>query len=74
VYSPGPPGNQKEHDYFVRNLDLLLAVTGQEDFTLMAEIQQSMASGGLDRVVYGRIEPPLIHFHNQIDLALASVE
>jgi hypothetical protein len=53
---------------------LLLSVTGQEDFTLMAEIQQSMASGGLDRVVYGRIEPPLIHFHNQIDLALASVE
>ena len=74
VYSPGPPENQKEHDYFVRNLDLLLAVTGQEDFTLMAEIQQSMASGGLDRVVYGRIEPPLIHFHNQIDLALASAE
>jgi phenylpropionate dioxygenase-like ring-hydroxylating dioxygenase large terminal subunit len=74
VYSPGPPADQKEHDYFVRNLDLLLAVTGQEDFTLMAEIQQSMASGGLDRVVYGRIEPPLIHFHNQIDLALASVE
>ena len=74
VYSPGPPADQNEHDYFVRNLDLLLAVTGQEDFTLMAEIQQSMASGGLDRVVYGRIEPPLIHFHNQIDLALASVE
>ena len=74
VYSPEPPADQKEHDYFVRNLDLLLAVTGQEDFTLMAEIQQSMASGGLDRVVYGRIEPPLIHFHNQIDLALASVE
>ena len=53
---------------------MLLAVTGQEDFTLMAEIQQSMASGGLNEVVYGRIEPPLIHFHTQIDLALANAE
>lgn len=74
VYAPREPATDRERDYFVKNLDLLLAVTGQEDFTLMAEIQKNLSSGSLESVVYGRIEPPLIHFHTQIDNALAGVE
>lgn len=51
----------------MKNLDLLLAVTGAEDFALMEQIQQNLASDALPHVVYGRVEPPLIHFHVQID-------
>ncbi len=70
VYAPEPPATQKAHDYFVKNLDLLLAVTGAEDFALMEQIQETLASGALPELVYGRVEPPLIHFHDQIDRAI----
>lgn len=70
VYAPEQPSTQKAHDYFVKNLDLLLAVTGAEDFALMEKIQESLASGALPELVYGRVEPPLIHFHDQIDRAI----
>ena len=73
VYSLGEPEHEKARAYVIRNLDLLLEVTGSEDFTLMAEIQQNLASGALPEVVYGRIEPPLIHFHDQIDAAVRKV-
>jgi len=72
VYAPTPPQSDGQRNYFVKNLDLLVNVTGNEDFALMEQIQQSLASGALPELVYGRIEPPLIHFHNQIDLAINS--
>jgi len=70
VYAPSPPADQRAYDYFVKNLDLLVDVTGNEDFALMEQIQQNMESGVMPELVYGRIEPPLIHFHNQIDAAI----
>lgn len=70
IYSPTPPETQKAHNYFVKNLDLLLEVTGTEDFALMAQIQESLGAGALDQLVYGAIEPPLIHFHREINRAL----
>jgi phenylpropionate dioxygenase-like ring-hydroxylating dioxygenase large terminal subunit len=73
VYAPAEPESDKARAYFVRNLDLLLQVTGSEDFTLMSEIQQSLASGALPELVYGRIEPPLVHFHEQVNLAIGAL-
>lgn len=72
VYAPGDPAVRRDDAHYVKNLQLLLDVTGGEDFALMAEIQRSLASGALPELVYGRIEPPLIHFHDQIDRALAA--
>jgi nitrite reductase/ring-hydroxylating ferredoxin subunit len=70
VYAPEPPATEKARSYFVRNLELLLDVTGGEDFALMAEIQTSLESGALPELVYGRVEPPLVYFHDQIDRAI----
>lgn len=72
VYAPRKPEVVRERAHYVKNLDLLLDVTGAEDFKLMEEIQRSLASGALPELVYGRIEPPLIHFHDQIDHAIGS--
>jgi phenylpropionate dioxygenase-like ring-hydroxylating dioxygenase large terminal subunit len=71
VFAPRPPQSEKEHAYWVKNLDVLLAVTQGEDFPLMARIQQNLASGALPEVVYGRNEPALAHFHASVDTLLA---
>jgi phenylpropionate dioxygenase-like ring-hydroxylating dioxygenase large terminal subunit len=70
VYAPREPETAKAREYFVKNLDLLLHVTGVEDFALMANIQKNLASGALPEVIYGANEPPLVHFHEQINQAL----
>lgn len=70
VYAPRHAEPVRERGHYVKNLDLLLDVTGGEDFALMEQIQRSLASGALPELVYGRNEPPLIHFHDQIDLAI----
>ncbi|MEZ5226223.1 MAG: SRPBCC family protein [Acidimicrobiales bacterium] len=70
VYAPVEPATEKARNYFVKNLELLLQVTGSEDFALMEQIQRSFESGALEQVVYGRIEPPLVYFHDQIDAAI----
>lgn len=71
IYAPSEPATEKARNYFLKNLDLLLAVTGTEDFPLMESIQKSLASGALPEIVYGRNEPPLIHLHQSINQALA---
>lgn len=71
IYAPTRPETDGQHRYWTKNLDLLLQVTGTEDFPLMEQIQSNLASGALTEVVYGRIEPPLIHFHTQVNAALA---
>ena len=46
-------------------------MTGTEDFPLMEQIQANLDSGALPEVVYGRNEPPLVHFHRAVTAALA---
>ncbi len=67
VYAPTEPANERSRNYFVKNLELLLSVTGTEDFPVMEEIQQNLASGALDQLIYGRIEQPLVHFHTEMN-------
>jgi len=71
IYAPAPPETEKSRNYFVKNLDLLLHVTGQEDFALMQQIQESLDAGALPEMVYGANEPPLIHFHEQVNRVIA---
>jgi hypothetical protein len=70
IYAPAEPHSDKARLYFVKNLDLLLGVTDTEDFPLMERIQATLESGALPEVVYGRNEPPLVHFHRSVDALL----
>lgn len=72
IYAPDPPATERSRNYFVKNLDLLLSVTGNEDFALMQQIQQNLDAGALEQLVYGANEPPLIHFHEQVNRIIAS--
>ena len=67
IYAPCRPDSDKALNHWHKNLDLLLKVTGTEDFPLMEQIQANLDSGALPEVVYGRNEPPLIHYHREID-------
>jgi len=72
IYAPAPPETDKARAYWQKNLDLLLKVTGDEDFPLMEEIQANLASGVVPDLIYGKNEPCLIHLHRSINAALAS--
>ncbi len=70
VYAPTEPKDERERQYFIRNLELLLEVTGTEDFAALEDTQRNLASGALDQVIYGKIEAPLIHFHTEVNKAV----
>lgn len=72
VFATSGPVDDAARAYLVKNLDLLLDVTGAEDFPMMEAIQRNLASGAVDDVVFGRIEPALAHFHASLDGALAA--
>ena len=72
LYAPQAPTTDKTLDYWRKNLDLLLDVTGREDFPLMAQIHRSLTAGAIDELVYGRNEPALIHLHSSINEAIDS--
>jgi phenylpropionate dioxygenase-like ring-hydroxylating dioxygenase large terminal subunit len=74
IFAPKPPASDKERRYWLKNLDLLLGVTNAEDFPTMARIQENLASGAVPEVVYGRMEPALVHFHAAVAKALASAQ
>jgi phenylpropionate dioxygenase-like ring-hydroxylating dioxygenase large terminal subunit len=71
LFAPRPPESEKQRAYWVKNLDVLLGVTNAEDFPMMRSIQQNLASGAVPEVVYGRMEPALVHFHTSVNAALA---
>jgi len=71
VYAPSEPETEKAREYFVRNLDLVLHVTGTEDFKALEDTQQNLASGALEHMIYGKIEAPLVHFHQEVNRAVA---
>ena len=72
VYAPSRPENDRQREYFVKNLELLLHVTGTEDFPAIEDIQRHLASGAMQHVVYGKIEAPLAHFHAEMNKAVAN--
>ena len=72
LFAPSVPASEKERAYWVKNLDVLLTVTQTEDFPAMARIQKNLMSGAVPELVYGKMEPALVHFHAAIDAALAA--
>jgi phenylpropionate dioxygenase-like ring-hydroxylating dioxygenase large terminal subunit len=74
LYAPEAPKDDRARAYWKKNLDILLGVTEREDFPLMEQVQRNLESGALPELVYGRIEPALIHLHRGLDEALAQSE
>ena len=74
LFAAEAPATDKARNYWKRNLDILLEVTGTEDFPLQEKVQANRASGALPEVVYGRIEPALVHLHTAINAAIAAGE
>jgi phenylpropionate dioxygenase-like ring-hydroxylating dioxygenase large terminal subunit len=72
IYAPEPP-NDDTIKKWILNLDILMQVTGQEDFPMCKKIQAGLDSGGVDSLVFGQNELGLIHFHEQIAEALCTV-
>jgi phenylpropionate dioxygenase-like ring-hydroxylating dioxygenase large terminal subunit len=70
VYSP--PATTRTPSYFVKNLDILLGVTNTEDFPMQERVQRNLASGAMPEVVYGKMEPALVAYHQAIDALLAA--
>jgi phenylpropionate dioxygenase-like ring-hydroxylating dioxygenase large terminal subunit len=71
IYAPPGELTDKARAYFVKNLDLLLGVTNTEDFPAQEGVQRTLASGALREVVYGKMEPALVHYHSAINKLLA---
>lgn len=72
LYAAEAPTTDKARGYWKKNLDLLLGVTGNEDFPLMKQIHHTLKSGALDELIYGRNEPALAHLHASINAALVA--
>jgi hypothetical protein len=64
-----PPGTAQDPQWS-KTMDLIVGVL-DEDFTVGETIQRNFESGLADRVVYGRFEQALDHFHRSVREALA---
>jgi phenylpropionate dioxygenase-like ring-hydroxylating dioxygenase large terminal subunit len=54
------------------NIDLIWQVINDEDIPQSVNIHHNLASGALPELVFGRNEPSLIHYHQQIAAAIHS--
>ncbi len=72
IFAPQPATTEKAQRYWARNHDLLLQVTGTEDFPVMAAVQRSLEAGAISELVYGRVEPALTLFHRAVTEAVES--
>ncbi|MGH7858112.1 MAG: SRPBCC family protein, partial [Candidatus Binatia bacterium] len=70
LYAPRPPATDSAKGHWKKNLDLLLNVTETEDFPLMAEIHRSLTAGAVKELIYGKLEPALIHYHRSLNRLL----
>jgi phenylpropionate dioxygenase-like ring-hydroxylating dioxygenase large terminal subunit len=66
VYAP--PNAPRHPGYYVKNLDVLLGVTNNEDFPMQEQTQRNLASGALADVVYGKMEPALAAYHTAVNV------
>jgi phenylpropionate dioxygenase-like ring-hydroxylating dioxygenase large terminal subunit len=74
LYSPDEPKTDSERRHWLNNFDLLMDVTGDEDFALCEEIQKGFSTGAQEHITFGRNEPGLQHYHRSIKQALGLPE
>ncbi len=70
LFSPSAPETDKALRYWMRNLEVLCDVAFNEDFPVQQDIQKNLRSGALSEVVYGRLEPALVHYHSAVNRAV----
>ena len=66
------PTAPKEDEFWQRLIAFTMGVVDAEDFQQQTLIQRNVKSGLLDEIVFGRNEPALIHFHEQLDAVLGT--
>jgi len=72
LYAPQAPANDRERDYWKRNLDLIDNVTTTEDFAACEKIQANLRAGAVPFLVLGRNEPGVAHFHRTLHEVLGT--
>lgn len=71
-YTPEPVTTERARRHFDGNWRVLLDTIQQEDFPIGEAMQRGYHAPGVDRVIYGRNEPGVAHFHAVLAAALAS--
>ena len=71
VFWPKPMDEEAERKARL-NVDLVWDVTTQEDFPQSVAIHRNLASGAVPDLVFGRNEPALIYYHQNIANAIGS--
>ena len=70
LYVPRAPATQEERAHWDKNMQLVLDVVTGEDFPAGRSIQLGLTSGAQTHTVFGRNEPAMIHYHQQMQAAL----
>ena len=71
VFWPKPMDEEAERKAHL-NVDLVWQVTTEEDFPQSVAIHRNLASGALPELVFGRNEPALIYYHQNIAKVIGS--
>lgn len=71
VFWPKPMDEEAERKAHL-NVDLVWQVTTDEDFPQSVAIHKNLANGDLPELVFGRNEPGLIYYHQNIARAIGS--
>jgi phenylpropionate dioxygenase-like ring-hydroxylating dioxygenase large terminal subunit len=66
LYAAEPAADERAQRYWRKNLDAVLAVTGNEDFPQCEQMQADLAAGATSELIFGRNEPALGHFHRSL--------
>jgi phenylpropionate dioxygenase-like ring-hydroxylating dioxygenase large terminal subunit len=70
-YSPSKPATDEERAFWEANVRFTTKVVFEEDFGQQQDIHRSLRTGLMPEVVYGRNEPALIHYHQEVERALS---
>ena len=71
LYAPEAPETESATRHWRNNMDLLMRVVNEEDFTLGEKMQFGFHSPAQEHLTFGRNEPALTHFHSSLDSVLA---
>ena len=70
-YTPREPASDEDRAFWEANVLFTTKVVFEEDFGQQRDIHRSLRTGLLPEVVYGRNEPALIHYHQQVERAIS---
>ena len=70
-YTPKQPATDEERAFWEANVRFTTKVVFEEDFGQQQDIHRSLRTGLMPEVVYGRNEPALIHYHQEVERALS---